>query len=113
MPICGWLRLSSADERFPREWLRSMYACADDLEKRAEELGRLAKQKTPHVKAQALRKLLCYVHAITGNARPHLPILAEVIATAYEVRHVRRRKPPTAGSLYKMLIRYVLPQMKK
>lgn len=96
-----------------REWIRSMRVCADDLEEKARALGQLAKNEIPHVKSQAVKILLAEVHATTGDARRHVPLIAELLVAAYATCGIQKRRTPSAGSLKKYLTRYVLPRMQK
>lgn len=104
--LCAKNRASAG--QLPGGWILTMRDCADDLTEKARRLGQLAKNETPYIKSQALKTLLADVQSATGNARRYLPLLAEIIVTAYEVCGVQRHAP-TPDSLGKILTRHVLP----
>ena len=98
--------------RVPKKRLEHMRALADDMKVKARDLGDFFRRGEPPdaaIRAPVV-ELLRYVHRSTGDARPHMQILANMLHCAYEVCGIKR-ETVSKESLSMLLTRHVLPSL--
>jgi hypothetical protein len=100
----------AASEGIPRELISQMRACADDLEAKAKEHGLNFKSIMPVWNRWPEADLVAYVHHATGDVRPHLGTICEMLGWAYHTQRIKRDF--TIDRLEKVLSRHVLPRLK-
>jgi len=89
-----------------------MRACADDLEAKARELGRVSKDISPAMTRRPVEELLAYLHRATGGVRPHLGTICEMLNAAYREQGLHSRRELTTDGLEKLFERHVRPRLK-
>jgi hypothetical protein len=96
-------------KRVPKGRLEEMWALADDLKIMAQDLGDFFRRGGPPdaaIRAPVV-ELLSYVHRGTGDARPHMQILANMLHRTYEVCGIKK-EAVSKESLSMLLVRHVL-----
>ena len=88
-----------------------MRACAADLREKARQYGVVLKAETPRIARNPVVLLLAYLQSRTGNAREHLGTILEILNAAYSLYGIG--KSATTDALEKMLVRHVLPRLKR
>ena len=97
-------------DRPPEELLSLMRAYADDLKAKAQTLGRTSKAYAAYYKREPSELFMSHLRRTMGNIRPHLHVLAELLAIAYGTFGIDASRVSAEG-LEKTLKRHRLPTL--